>query len=813
MKKFTSFLVFAFLAIVISGNTAFGQISQVTGSPQTGTTTNTTLTINRPSGLAVGDVMIANIVQSDNDGNNGGDLSNATLSGWTLIAGNQTGIAGSGGDEWWGTLLYKVATASDVAAADFSFSLDGDADDGSGAIMAFRNVDLTGGVTVSGAAGGPFDVDPGSAYVNVANDNSLNADAITTVTSNAAVIMFGVVGDNQAVSAFSTTNPGSLSLIYSLPYNADLDMGSGAAWALKPVVGSTGGGTATIGGNAWNGAIMIALKPAPASATLSPSGTQNVAVGGTINFTATANNYGGSGNYTYTWTAVGATIPGSNPNNIAASSDSKTLTFPSAGTYTVSVSIARTGESTHVTNTTTVNVLSDPGANLWATSTNGNMVSSFNVSNGVYFSGPTNLFDPFPSTTETTAALGRNDKPSQALGYFYWLPNNGTNGVVNVYAADNTGGSRTLIGTLDVNGASTNNLGFVRLGMGPDGTGWILAGDGTTLYLAKFTSNGVNPVTITVEDASVSLVNGTVATFQNGDLCISGTGNIYALANDGSGVTQIYTGFPNGSSTTLTKKLDLVDGSGNPFTGTVNGVAFDLLGSLYISTGDGLYYINQATVNGPAGTVSCILVHSVTGLQDLASNFFPSQSTLPVKLQSFTVTKQGSNAVLNWTTQSEINSDHFEIERSTDGINFSVVGTKQAAGNSVSGISYQFTDPISISSGILYYRLKTVDIDAKADYSKIVPLRLNGAFIKNFTVFPNPFSSDVKVQINSEKDMMATIRINNASGQAMVSKKAQLQRGDNVIVLAGELKTLQAGMYILEIITDEGKMTQKIIKR
>lgn len=108
---------------------AFSQITQVTGSPQTSTTTGTTLTITRPSGLAVGDVMIANIVQSDNDNADGGDLSNASLAGWTLIAGNQTGIVGSGGDEFWGTLLYKVATAGDVSAANFAFTLDGDADD------------------------------------------------------------------------------------------------------------------------------------------------------------------------------------------------------------------------------------------------------------------------------------------------------------------------------------------------------------------------------------------------------------------------------------------------------------------------------------------------------------------------------------------------------------------------------------------------------------------------------------------------------------------------------------------------------------
>src|SRR4030095_10769483 len=161
-----------------------------------------------------------------------------------------------------------------------------------------------------------------------------------------------------------------------------------------------------------------------------------------------------------------------------------------------------------------------------------------------------------------------------------------------------------LIGTLDVNGASSNSLGFARLGMGPDGTGWILASDGTDLFLVKFKPNGTNLLAsgppadqLQVVDASVSLVGGTIGIFQNGDLCISGNGNIFALANDNFGSTQLFIGTPNGSSTTLTKKWDLVQGIGDPpFGGEVNGLAFDPLGALYLSTNFGLYYINQAAV-------------------------------------------------------------------------------------------------------------------------------------------------------------------------------------------------------------------------
>jgi len=457
-------------------------------------------------------------------------------------------------------------------------------------------------------------------------------------------------------------------------------------------------------------------------------------------------------------------------------------------------------------------VVAPPPVNLWATSSDGERVSGFSVSTGNYMSGPADIFDPFPSSGSTTAALGRNDKPSIALGHFYWLPNSGTNGVVNVYAATSTGASITNIGSLDVNGASSNTLGFVRLGMSADGTGWILAGDGTTVYLAKFLSNGVNPVTITVEDASVSLVGGTAATFNNGDICLDGTGRILALGNNG-GTTQIFVGMPAGAGTTLTKKFDVLDENSDPFSGSVNGVAFDAQGSLYVSASDGLYYINKTTVNGPAATISIAQVWVGSGLQDLASNVFPTTIITPVKLGTFTVTKQGTNSVLNWTTLTEANSDHFEIERSYDGINFTVIGTKQAAGTSNSEIAYQYTDAINTASKIIYYRLKTVDADAKSSMSKIVALRLGGTVIKDFTVYPNPFTSDLKVQVSSDKQTDITIRISNAAGQQVVNRKVMVQTGENVIVLSSELSTLQSGIYMMEVITEEGKKTQKIIKR
>ncbi len=676
--------------------------------------------------------------------------------------------------------------------------------------------------------------------------------AKTTVSVSATPNSIAVSGLPANVTLTGTVNngrqlitPTSWSTTVSGPANSisvgSTTLGSGnnnSAIAIAAIPGGTPVGTYTFtfnysrtsgGGGTVTGTLTTTVTIVQPTVIINPPALSisTILTGGTLNLTATRNTdaawTGGNGNFTYTWSATG---PGSvsftnNPVTITGTSSSTVASgFSVAGTYTITCTVQETGGISVTSSSKTVNVLASAptAANLWATSSDGTQISSFVVSNGTYFAGPTNIFAPtFGGLNggSSTAALGKSDQPTPATGYFYYLPNTSSNsGVIDIYGATSNGSTIAVVGTIDINGASTNSLGFVRLGMGPDGTGWILAGDGSTVYLAKFIPNGTSAATVSIVDADgVSLVGGAASTFQNGDLCVSGGGKIFALANDGSGVTQIFTGDPNGNSTTFTKKWDLIDNTGAAFTGRVNGVAFDVLGSIYISTDNGLYFIDQNTVNGPAGTVGCFLVRAVTGLQDLASNVFPSQTTLPVKLTAFSVTKQGNNAILDWTTASEINASRFEIERSYDGVNFSSIGTKQAVGNSASDVNYLYSDPISISSGIIYYRIKSVDIDARSSFSKVVALRINGKAVSGLTVYPNPFTTDLKVELNADKEVSAVLRVSNAAGQVVVNKNAQIMKGNNVIVLSSELSALNRGMYIVELITEEGRLTQKIIKR
>jgi hypothetical protein len=80
-------------------------------------------------------------------------------------------------------------------------------------------------------------------------------------------------------------------------------------------------------------------------------------------------------------------------------------------------------------------------------------------------------------------------------------------------------------------------------------------------------------------------------------------------------------------------------------------------------------------------------------LYDWAKQFWIKASILPIQFGTFDGQVLSNGTQLNWTTETESNNSHFEIERSTDGVNFTKVGTvptKAPNGNSATTIKYNF---------------------------------------------------------------------------------------------------------------------------
>jgi len=153
------------------------------------------MTINKPTGVVAGDVLIASVLQNETDNDNGG-LSNVTATGWTLVDGRLIQSDGTGNNQnaWHGTVLYRVADGTEGSS--FAFALPNSrADMAIGSIVAFSGATSTGGLTADGTAGGPFDIDPGTLSLN--NASTATATAVTTTSANAAVIMLSMVNNDR----------------------------------------------------------------------------------------------------------------------------------------------------------------------------------------------------------------------------------------------------------------------------------------------------------------------------------------------------------------------------------------------------------------------------------------------------------------------------------------------------------------------------------------------------------------------------------------------------------------------------------------
>jgi hypothetical protein len=212
----------------------------------------------------------------------------------------------------------------------------------------------------------------------------------------------------------------------------------------------------------------------------------------------------------------------------------------------------------------------------------------------------------------------------------------------------------------------------------------------------------------------------------------------------------------------------------------------------------------QATVTSCANFITNIGYATVYGINNISSQVVVTCNTVtPVELIDFTVSSFNHNALLNWTTASEINNDHFEIERSMDGIHFQKIGSVSGKGNTNS-VSYYSLKDENIPEAKIYYRLIQVDLDGTTKISKTVVLDLSEK--EKIVVYPNPFTREITLLLQSdEKEYKAVIV--NLVGQEVMNLE-NLTSGK--MYLIGE--ELPQGVYVLKITTKYGTKVLKINK-
>jgi len=258
--------------------TATASTIALRGTARTATGT-TSLTINKPTGVVAGDVMIVVITKIGNNT----VLPVPTSPAWTSIS--QAALRTSSTLSW-GAVMYRIADSSDASFTSYTFDT-GTGTSAVGDIIAFSGVDTTGGFLVGGATGGPFDVAPGTILANTGGSAAVGGTTITTATANAVVVMLGMAAGTSTWSLWNTaTSPGVLNEVAD---NQGASSSVGVACATKATASATGAGAATLSVSQRNGGILLALRPSTKTSTTTTvvtSGTPST-YGQSVTFTAT----------------------------------------------------------------------------------------------------------------------------------------------------------------------------------------------------------------------------------------------------------------------------------------------------------------------------------------------------------------------------------------------------------------------------------------------------------------------------------------------------------------------------------------------
>lgn len=183
---------------------------------------------------------------------------------------------------------------------------------------------------------------------------------------------------------------------------------------------------------------------------------------------------------------------------------------------------------------------------------------------------------------------------------------------------------------------------------------------------------------------------------------------------------------------------------------------------------------------------------------DMGANEFPD--VLPVTyLSPFKANLINDIVQMDWHTAEEINSDHFEVQRSTDLENWTTIVSMPSVGESH---LYEAADREPLD-GTTYYRLMQVDLDGTTDLSHIEIISVNKS--TETRIFPNPAASWLRIEAGIGATV-SEVRIFDLTGKMIMRS---FDEGTNVTV---DLTQLSTGTYVVQYRTNEGVKATKIQK-
>ena len=215
---------------------------------------------------------------------------------------------------------------------------------------------------------------------------------------------------------------------------------------------------------------------------------------------------------------------------------------------------------------------------------------------------------------------------------------------------------------------------------------------------------------------------------------------------------------------------------------------------------------------GVVGTVSSS--NTVRQFSFYYKAFASMVTVLPVKLIDFKAVSNNEVPVVSWTTTMEENAKHFEIYRSLDGVNYTLVSTIAAKGNSQTINNYSFADNnlYKQAQSNVFYKLKLIDNNGAYNWTLIVHFSqaTEAANTSIASVYPNPCKGIININFSSISENDFSLELIDMYGNVHHSLNNNDINGQYSVSI--DFSDLSNGVYFVKLNENGQSSTIKIIK-
>ncbi|MFN8316688.1 MAG: T9SS type A sorting domain-containing protein [Chitinophagales bacterium] len=346
--------------------------------------------------------------------------------------------------------------------------------------------------------------------------------------------------------------------------------------------------------------------------------------------------------------------------------------------------------------------------------------------------------------------------------------------------------------------------------------------DDWTFAIRKNGNTFTAQVDITVAGSTIDHINTSKAGYEHGSYLMKRYWDVNVTSGSISTSVDVKFFYDPAEKTAA---LNARDAAWAPYSATASKTAFrwfKTVGSSFasvISSIDGNSFNNFSNITlteSASGTENGVTYAQFNGITSFSGGTggygFSSPGTgLPVKLIDFTATAiENSYIRLDWSTALELNNAGFEVERSTNGTEFTKIAWVQGHDNSTVRQDYVYDDKTAQPNIRYYYRLKQIDNGNVAfEYSNIVTATIiseGKTAVGDFV--PNPAKDKATIDLFIGKDQTVVIDVYEVTGKFIKSEKLDMKKGFNTYFI--QTGDLSASTYIVSFRVDDQRISKRL---